>query len=173
LLLVSLIVPTGCSNNGLTLGTVHGKITYKGKPVPAGEVFFMPDESKGTTGPPALGTIGSDGNYVMSTEESGDGAIVGIHQVGIVGRDPKPLNEDKVITDSSSADDIMKAKGSMGRPLPKKQGPTVRDRSGAVYRLLTPEPLQSPQTSGLSIKVERGSNTKNITIREDGTAIVE
>ncbi len=68
----------------------------------------------------------------------------------------------------------MKAKASLGRPRSKgKQGPTVRDRSGAVYRLITPEASQSPQTSGVSIKVERGSNTKNITIREDGTAVVE
>src|SRR4051794_23200847 len=116
LLSACLIALTGCSNNGLTLGRVQGKITYKGQPVSAGEVFFMPDESKGTTGPPALGSISSDGSYVMSTEESGDGAIVGIHHIGIVGRDPKPINQDNVITDRSSADDILKAKGSMGRP---------------------------------------------------------
>ncbi len=98
LLLFCLIALTGCSNNGLTLGRVQGKITYKGQPVPAGEVLFMPDESKGTTGPPASGTISSDGTYVMSTEESGDGAVVGTHRVGITGREAKPISEENVVT---------------------------------------------------------------------------
>ncbi len=174
LLMGCLIALTGCSNNGLTLGRVQGKITYKGEPVPAGEVLFMPDESKGTTGPPASGTIGSDGTYVMSTEESGDGAVVGTHQVGIIGREAKPISQENVITDSSSAEDVMRAKAGLSRPQSKrKQGPTIRDRSGAVYRLVTPESLQSPQTSGITIKVESGSNTKNITIGADGTAVVE
>ena len=62
----------------------------------------------------------------------------------------------------------------MGAPQKKgAQGPTVRDRSGAVYRLVTPEKLKDPQSSGITIKVESGSNVKNITIKEDGTATIE
>jgi len=83
----------GCTNdNGLTLGRVHGTVTYKGQPVKHGTVFFMPDESKATVGPPAMGVITSDGSYVMSTDESGDGAIVGSHEVGITGLDPTPVS---------------------------------------------------------------------------------
>jgi len=164
----------GCSNNGLNLGKVRGKVTYKGEPVTAGEILFMPDESKGTTGPPALGSISSDGSYEMSTEESGDGAIVGVHKVGIVGRDPKPVDQGKAITDASPADDILKAKASMGAPAKKGvTGPTVRDRSGAVFKLLTPESLKDPNTSNISIKVERGTNTKNLVIKEDGSIHIE
>ncbi|MFO0950248.1 MAG: hypothetical protein U0835_03675 [Isosphaeraceae bacterium] len=163
----------GCSDNGLNLGKVRGKITYKGAPLPAGEIIFMPDESKGTTGPPALGTVSSDGTYEMSTEESGDGAIVGVHKVGIVGREAKPVSEGGVITDSSSADDVLKVKASMGAPAKKGTGPTVRDRSGAIFKLLTPENLKDPNTSGISIKVERGTNTKNLVIKEDGSISIE
>jgi hypothetical protein len=174
------VVPTllaglvGCSNNGLTLAKVRGTVTYKGQPLTAGEILFIPDESKGTTGPQALGSIGSDGSYMMSTEESGDGAIVGVHKVSITGRDPKPLSQANVITDSSSPDDVLKAKASMGAVTKKAaDGPTIRDRSGAVFRLLTPEKLRDPQASGISVKIERGTNVKNITIKEDGTAVIE
>jgi hypothetical protein len=164
----------GCSNNGLTLGKVRGTVTYKGQPLTAGEILFVPDESKGTTGPQALGSIGSDGSFTMSTEESGDGAIVGIHKVAITGRDPKPVSQGTVITDTSSPEDVLKAKASMGAVTKKTaEGPTVRDRSGAVYRLLTPEKLRDPQASGITVKVERGSNVKTITIKEDGTAMIE
>ncbi|MGE3821596.1 MAG: hypothetical protein AB7I30_19470 [Isosphaeraceae bacterium] len=164
----------GCSNdNGLNLAKVSGKVTYNGQPVTAGEILFLPDESQGAIGPPASGSIGSDGTYVMSSEESGDGAVVGVHRVGVIGRDPTPLRQDTVITDDSSEADVLKAKASMGAAQKKDDGPTVRDRSGAVYRLVTPEKLKDPQTSGLTIKVEGGSNVKNITIKEDGTAIVE
>jgi len=163
----------GCSNNGLTLGKVRGTVRYNGQPLTAGEILFVPDESKGTTGPQALGSIGSDGTYTMSTEESGDGAIVGTHKVAITGRDPKPITQEAAITDTSSADDILRAKARTGAPAKKATGPTVRDRSGAVYRLLTPEKLRDPEASGITVKVGRGSNVKNITINEDGTALIE
>src|SRR5262245_50390096 len=76
----------GCApGNGLNLAKVSGKVIYKGQPVKNGTVFFMPDESKGTVGPPAVGSITADGSYVMSTESAGDGVIVGQHKVGITG----------------------------------------------------------------------------------------
>ena len=78
---------SGCgAGNGLNLARVSGKVMYKGQPVKNGTVFFMPDESKGTVGPPAVGSITSDGTYIMSTESAGDGVIVGQHKVGITGR---------------------------------------------------------------------------------------
>ena len=67
----------GCSSgNGLTLGKVRGTMTYDGEPVRGGEVLFVPDTTKGTVGPPAAGTISEDGSYSVSTQESGDGAVV-------------------------------------------------------------------------------------------------
>src|SRR5437868_4140710 len=82
----------GCgSENGLTLGRVRGKVTFKGEPIRYGTVFLMPDDAKGTKGPPAMATIGADGTFTVSTEEPGDGAIVGEHKVGVVGLDPTPI----------------------------------------------------------------------------------
>ena len=47
---------------------------------------------------------------------------------------------------------------------------TFTDRGGRVYQYVIPKALGDPRTSGLAIKVERGSNTLNLVVREDGTA---
>lgn len=164
----------GCgSDNGLNLAKVQGKVLYKGEPLPGGEIVFQPDETKGTDGPSALGTISKDGTFVMSTEESGDGAIVGVHKVGISGHSAEPVKGDApVITESSTDAEVLDAKSRMGRPTKGQTGPTIRDRSGAVFALITPEKLRDPGTSGISIKIESGSNNKTITITEDGSATI-
>jgi len=167
----------GCSSgNGLNLAKVSGKVTYDGEPVPGGEVLFMPDTEKGTVGPPAAGTIAPDGTFLMSTQESGDGAIVGLHKVAVVGHGKDPIQPGAgaiVLTDNSSSGDVFKYKQSLGAQRPKNQGPTVRDKGGNTYLLTTPENMQNPQTSGVSIKVERGRNVKNIAISKDGKVTIE
>jgi len=166
----------GCgSSNGLNLGKVHGKVTFKGEPVPFGQIMFMPDTGKGTSGPPALGSISKDGSYSLSTEESGDGAIVGVHKVSITGLDPKPVVELTKNIDDMTDKEVMLAKGKVGQQLTAKKetGPTFRARDGSVYKVLTPQKLMNPDTSEVAIKVERGSNTKNIVIKEDGSVSIE
>src|SRR5438094_9539253 len=75
----------GCgADNGLTLGRVRGTVTYEGQPVTYGQVMFVPDDSKGTNGPAAMSMINRDGSFDMSTEEAGDGVVVGQHKVAIV-----------------------------------------------------------------------------------------
>jgi len=68
----------GCSS-GPKLGLVQGKVTYKGKPVPHGNVNFIPK-----AGPPASGEIGPDGTYRLTTFRNHDGAVLGPHTVVIV-----------------------------------------------------------------------------------------
>jgi len=166
----------GCSSgNGLTLAKVKGTITYDGEPVRGGEVLFVPDAAKGTVGPPAAGTISEDGSYLMSTQESGDGAIVGVHNVAIIGHGKDPLKAQAgeiILKDDSPSEDVFKVKQSLGARRPKNQGPTVRDKGGNTYLLTTPEKMQNPDTSGVSIKVDRGSNVKNIAITKDGKVTV-
>ena len=92
-LLAAALALVGCgSGNGLTLGRVQGKVTYKGEPVKFGTVSFVPDASKGTDGPIAMGNIKDDGTYVLSTSDPGDGAVVGHHKISVVGLDPTPVN---------------------------------------------------------------------------------
>ena len=54
----------GCgTGNSLKLEPVCGTVTYQGKPLDHGNVVFNPTGS--TTGPQAIGSIGSDGSFEM------------------------------------------------------------------------------------------------------------
>lgn len=79
LLVATLLALPGC-NSGPRTFPVHGKVTYKGKPVPNGTVLFTPL----TVGPTATGEIGKDGSYSLTTYKPGDGAVVGKYKVTIV-----------------------------------------------------------------------------------------
>jgi hypothetical protein len=167
-------VVLGCSpGNGLNLAKVRGKVTYKGEPVKNGTVFFMPDESKGTVGPPAVGSITSDGSYIMSSSSSGDGVIVGSHKIGITGVEEKPVEgAADAPTPESDPQAYMKAKAKgaaaarSGRA--SKEVDTFTDRGGKKWRYVIPKKLTNPQESGIFAKVDRGSNTMNFEIDESG-----
>jgi hypothetical protein len=137
---------------------------------------FRPDESAGTTGPLAMGNITGDGTFVLSTEQAGDGAIVGTHRVVITGLDPAPVGK--------PVDLEIMAKGDSKKSLPQKEAlsslakgegagqPPVVARGRQWYRLITPERLSNPKTSDLIAKVETGSNTLNIVIDESGNVSI-
>jgi hypothetical protein len=166
---------TGCGpSNGLTLGKVRGKITYKGQPVSYGMVTFAPDASKGTEGPLALGTIGTDGTYIMSTEQSGDGAIVGSHKVGIVGLDPTPIAAEVSVDPEENPKGFMDAKAKTIRPAKNQpKTATFRSKDGKTYKVVTPEKLMNLESSGLILKVASGQNLLNMTIEENGSVTIE
>jgi hypothetical protein len=169
-----LTLSAGCrSDNGLTLARVRGKVTYKGEPVKKGTVFFMPDESQGNVGPPAVGTITADGSYVMSTESSGDGVIVGAHKIGITGVDETPLEgNEPAPSPEGDSKAYMKAKAKGAATARsnavRKVDETFTDRGGSKWRFVVPKKLTNPQESGIIAKVERGSQTINFDIDESG-----
>jgi hypothetical protein len=164
------LIAAGCGpDEGYTLGRVRGTVTFKGEPIRSGFIIFAPDETKRTAGPQAMSKFADDGSYVLSTKVSDDGATVGFHKVGIIGVDPKPIVE--VEEEELTPQKLMTVKAQMGKSQrrPKKdQGPTFTDRGGNVYRVLTPEKLRSPETSGVSVEVRGGSNTINFQVKEDG-----
>ncbi|SIO02449.1 hypothetical protein SAMN05444166_2085 [Singulisphaera sp. GP187] len=175
LFVAALTTAAGCgANNGLHLAKVHGKVTYKGQPITYGTIMFEPDTSRGTNGPAAVGSITSDGSFTMSTEESGDGAIVGLHRVAVVGLEPMPDSPQKAMPDPvTSPREFMIAKTQAGTRTnftKKAEVPTFTDKDGKVFRITIPEKLGNPSTSNIKASVGRGSNTVNITIKEDGTA---
>ncbi len=111
----ALIILVGCSyDNGLQLGRVHGKVTYKGEPVKNGTVFFMPDEGQGTIGPSATASLRDDGTYVASTDYAGDGVIVGSHKIGLTALE--------AVTTNSGAPVLDPEKDSVGSQPGKSQG---------------------------------------------------
>lgn len=78
LMLASLMMTAGCGEEGLKRYDVSGTVTYKGEPVPAGMIQFMPDNAKGNSGPPGNATI-EDGKFDTAAE--GLGTVGGPHKV--------------------------------------------------------------------------------------------
>jgi len=162
----TLPVIVGCGyDNGLKLARVYGKVTYKGEPVKSGTVFFMPDEGKGTIGPSAVGSIKNDGTYVASTDYAGDGVIVGSHKIGLTALQPVTANVDP---EKEQTGPLPKAKPASGKGARKKDVDLFTDSGGRKYHFVVPKKLSNPSESGISVKVEKGSNTLNFEIAEDG-----
>ncbi len=172
------VVGFGCSSgNGLNLAKVRGKVTYKGEPVKNGTVFFMPDDSKGTVGPPAVGTITANGTFIMSTESAGDGVIVGSHKIGITGLEEKPVSSATAApTPESDSKAYMNAKAKDAAAVRtgavKKDADTFTDKGGQKWRFVVPKKFINPQESGIIAKVEPGSNTMNIDIDDAGNVVI-
>ena len=56
--LTTWLLAAGCGGRGPSQYAVHGTVTYRGKPVPTGNVMFVPE-----SGVAAAASIGSDGTY--------------------------------------------------------------------------------------------------------------
>ena len=82
--LVSLASLVGCGGNNTV--RVSGKVTFQGKPVPSGKIYFMADGSKGNTGATGFATI-VNGEYDTAAE-GGSGVTPGPVNVAIDGFDP-------------------------------------------------------------------------------------
>jgi hypothetical protein len=174
----------GCgAGNGLNLGRVRGKVTIDGAPARAGFVTFQPDTSQQTTGNPAMSTITADGSYDLSTQDPGDGAIVGFHKVGIVVYDPEPIAEEPAADPQTAPREFLATKGqkvaakkprgaAKGAGKAEASGRTMKDRGGQTFRVLVPEELSNPATSGITVEVKRGSNAMNFAVRPDGSVDV-
>jgi hypothetical protein len=118
----------------------------------------------------------------MSTQDPGDGVIAGYHKVGIraldatqvgqdetPGRDPADATGPKTITDRVK---MRKAQSvNLRKNRAKKDAPTV-NFYGHFYRFLAPEKLANPETSGIKVRILRGSNRVNLAIQEDGSVKV-
>jgi hypothetical protein len=173
----------GCGpGNGLTMGRVSGLVTYNGQPVEFGEVLFLPDSDKGNNGVPSMGSIGKDGTFIMSTQESGDGVIAGYHKVGIRALDATKVSKDDTPTLDPTiaagkdliANRLSKRKAeaaAVSKNRAKEDARTV-SFNGNVYRFLAPEKLANPETSGIRVNIATGSNRVNFEIAEDGSVKV-
>jgi hypothetical protein len=79
----------GCGGDE-KLYNVSGTVTYNGKPVPKGLIFFDPDPAKGGTGTQGFANI-TDGRY--TTAVNGKGVRGGAYTVRVAGFDGKEANE--------------------------------------------------------------------------------
>jgi hypothetical protein len=74
------LLATGCGSNSPKTLEVSGKVTWQGQPLPDGAIAFTP-----VNGPsrPAVGKIGADGAYRLSSFRPGDGAMPGEYRVTV------------------------------------------------------------------------------------------
>lgn len=79
----------GCGGGGVKRYSVSGAVTLGGRPVPAGEVVFEPDASKGNSGPGSVARI-RDGRYQT---EPGLGVVGGAYVVRITPMSGTPFGD--------------------------------------------------------------------------------
>tara|TARA_R100001132_G_scaffold23821_1_gene22413 strand:- start:7875 stop:8318 length:444 start_codon:yes stop_codon:yes gene_type:complete len=81
LLLLVMLLCYGCGqpDDRLPTARVTGTIAFDGTPLTSGNIMFFPVSG----GKHAVGMIGEDGAFHLSTYESGDGAVPGKHKVVI------------------------------------------------------------------------------------------
>ncbi len=79
LILATVLLSIGCGDDGEY--AVSGAVTFKGEPVPAGEIRFSPDTSKGNGGPMVLAVI-KEGRYETPRDKGLGG---GSYQVRVSG----------------------------------------------------------------------------------------
>jgi hypothetical protein len=129
---------------------VHGKVTYKGKPVTFGSVLFMPVEApKEGIIQPASGTISPDGNYEL-TSQSTAGAILGEHKVVVIA-----VEGGKLAPPSGAAKEGLQA-----------PTPAVKGSKELQLRSAVPKKYADPSTTTLTRKVVAGDNAIDIELTD-------
>ena len=136
---------SGCG--GPKVAPVRGRVTYAGKPVPGGKILFYPE-----SGRMAIGEIGADGTYTLTTFTSGDGALVGAHRVAI---ESTRVGPGSMQAPTSIEEEI---------ELSKKGAPGGKVLVAGTVKWLVPQKYSLPETSDLTATVGSGPNEINFDI---------
>lgn len=122
-----LLAALGCSSDQRF--HLEGDITYQGQPIPAGEIIFTPDTSKGNRGPGNLARI-KDGHYETAP---GKGHVGGPYVLTINAfdghSDPKNMLPDgqSLFSNRQLTVDLPKKSGEMNFDIPSDdQGESPR-----------------------------------------------
>ena len=138
----------GCDAGKPSLATVHGKVTYKGEPLKAGNVLFLPVvKSEDGLDHPSAGVLKEDGTYELTTFVPGDGAAVGEHKVSVIALEGGPAGAAELY-DGSEVKET------------KVNGKRITMKS------LVPDKYKSPETTPLTKKVEPGDNTIDLKLED-------
>ena len=151
ILVLAVCTLAGCGS-GISYehATVHGKVTYKGKPVTFGSVLFVPVEPpKDGLMQPASGAIQADGSYALKSEADA-GAIIGEHKVVVIAVDGSKSAETPDPAETDAA------------PTPAA-GPTMK--SGG-FKSAIPQKYSDPGSTPLTRKVAAGDNTLDIELTD-------
>lgn len=135
---------------------VTGTVTFQGTPVAGAMVSFSPADA-GTEARAAMGITDEQGNYSLTTFESGDGAMPGSYKVKVAKYDQSATPP--VVSDRSAATDS--AEGAM----PANYVLETNTASAAPPKSELPERYASPSTTPLTFSVEATQNTYNIDLQ--------
>ncbi len=140
-LLVGLLGCSGGAKQAAT-GKVSGKVTYQEKPVEAGSVTFVPiaegaSADTGVATKPAGGAVKSDGSYVLTTYQDGDGAIVGRHKITFF---PAAAQAAEASGGEAGKHDEAPAASSYRGLMPKEAEVEVKEGTNEINIELVPNP---------------------------------
>jgi hypothetical protein len=130
----------GAKNGQLPTAPVVGQVTYRGEPLPRGQIKFFPRQADGQGLRVAVGVLDQQGRYCLGTYGQGDGAIVGDFLVAIESREELPI-------------ELARRASELG--------PTTRQPKSLV-----PSRYADPNTSGLTAHVEVGNNVVDFTLMD-------
>jgi len=77
-LTVILALVVGCGDGRPRRVPVAGKVLIDGKPLTYGDVKFVPEDAR-----PSSGKLDSNGRFTLTCYDGDDGAVPGLHRVGI------------------------------------------------------------------------------------------
>jgi len=141
-LLLVLVFGCGTKVNPNAPATVSGKVTYKGAPVTAGTVDFHPAGSKGTIS----GPIKSDGMYTARDLPTGEMVVT-------------------VNTEMANPNRKTPSYGGGKGKSPIAAPPGPPPTGGGEY-VKIPAKYANPKTSGLTVTLNAGQNTKDIDLAD-------
>lgn len=126
---------SGCRARLPETAPVSGRVTCKGQPVTTGRIVFYPAKGRA-----AMGTIGPDGKYTLTTFSVGDGAILGKQGVTI------ESTRSVIPPGPKSYEEEMRGAAPPAAIVP-------------VVQWLVPEKYSQQSTSPLTAEVQHGPNT--------------
>lgn len=147
LFVIPLFVISGCGSDKPTMGQVRGIVTVGGKVAPNLQVNFQVKESPRIS----VGVTDDKGEFVLTTFDTGDGAIVGENLVSFREMQSSTTDGSAPISDSN-------------RPSPPVQLITGKINPSQFSKAMSgtgkdlPQKYTSPSTSGIKRSVVPGSS---------------
>ncbi len=132
------MVVSGC---GPTVGSVVGKVTFDGKPVPGGNVTVIP-----SSGSAQMGAIDQNGNYSISNVPTGPA---------------------KITVETASQKPTKMPSGAKIVPPKDVKAPNYdpNEAKKGIY-VAIPNRYSVPEESGLALDVKSGKNEKNLDLQK-------
>jgi hypothetical protein len=151
---LAIVIQTGCGYRRPGLAQVTGVVTLDGEPVGGASVSLTPVAG----GRQANGGTNEKGIFFLSSYASRDGAILGKHRVSVTKMVPTPAAEKRL---RQRQEQTTTAEGQEETALPPI------DLQPSDYRNLLPARYADPATSGLEVEVSRWMKPITLDLRSD------